>query len=65
MTSKGKGTAPTSRREALKNFGRYAAVAPAAMVLLEPRASHAGKGKGKALAQRRRGKWLKHGGSHY
>jgi hypothetical protein len=37
-----------SRREALKRFGRYAAAAPTAMVLLEPRESHAGKGNGRA-----------------
>ena len=30
-----------SRREALKKFGKYAAVAPAAMVLLHARPSHA------------------------
>jgi hypothetical protein len=39
------GATNQSRREALKRFGRYAAFAPAAMVLLESRASHAGKGK--------------------
>jgi hypothetical protein len=47
------GTADQSRREALKKFGRYAAVAPAAMMLLEPREGHAGKksifGRGKIL----------------
>jgi hypothetical protein len=36
-----------SRREALKRFGRYAAVAPTAMVLLQPRDSLAGKWKRK------------------
>jgi hypothetical protein len=36
-----------SRREALKRFGRYAAAAPTAMVLLEPREGHAGKGNGR------------------
>ena len=35
--------ASQSRREALKKFGRYAAAAPTAMVLLEPRESHAGQ----------------------
>jgi hypothetical protein len=30
-------TAVQSRREALKKFGRYAALAPTAMVLLQPR----------------------------
>lgn len=43
-----------SRREALKKFGRYAAVAPTAMLLLEPRESEAG---------RRRGRRRRH--SHY
>ena len=36
-----------SRREALKRFGRYAAAAPTAMVLLQPRDSLAGKAKGR------------------
>jgi hypothetical protein len=40
------GTTDQSRREALKRFGRYAAVAPTAMMLLQPRESHAGKKKG-------------------
>lgn len=31
-----------NRREALKTFGRYAAVAPTAMILLTPREGHAG-----------------------
>ena len=31
------GTADQSRREALKKFGRYAAAAPTAMVLLQSR----------------------------
>jgi hypothetical protein len=30
-----------SRREALKTFGRYAAAAPAAMLLLDPRSGQA------------------------
>jgi hypothetical protein len=34
--------ASEARREVLKKFGRYAAVAPTAMLLLEPRQSHAG-----------------------
>ena len=54
--------ASQSRREALKKFGRYAAVAPTAMVLLEPREGHAGKGKGKGRGKGR--KW-KGGDSHY
>jgi hypothetical protein len=32
-----------SRREALKKFARYAAVAPTAMVLLAPSVGHAGR----------------------
>jgi hypothetical protein len=46
-----------SRREALQKFGRYAAVAPAAMVLLQPRDSYAGKSRGD--------KGRKGGDSHY
>jgi hypothetical protein len=52
--------ASQSRREALKKFGRYAAAAPTAMVLLEPRESHAGKGK-----KSKRGKRGKGHRSHY
>ena len=36
-----------SRREALKRFARYAAAAPATMVLLQPSESHAGPKKPK------------------
>jgi len=36
-TGKGGRAADQSRREALKRFGRYAAAAPATMVLLQPR----------------------------
>jgi hypothetical protein len=36
------GRADQSRREALKRFGRYAAAAPAAMILLQPHRSEAG-----------------------
>ena len=49
----GRGAAPAgsvkseSRREALKSFGRYAAVAPTAMVLLQPRQGAAKPGNGK------------------
>ena len=46
-----------SRREALKKFGRYAAVASTAMVLLQPRDSYAGKSRGD--------KGRKGGDSHY
>jgi hypothetical protein len=66
MTSMGNfSERPTSqsRREALKKFGRYAAVAPTVMVLLEPRESHAGKGKGRGWGKG--GKWRNGGGSHY
>jgi hypothetical protein len=45
-----------SRREALRRFGRYAAAAPAAMVLLQPNEGHAGKGKGKRKGKRKGGK---------
>jgi len=41
------GATNQSRREALKRFGRYAAAAPTAMLLLQPRESLAGKGKAK------------------
>lgn len=55
-----------SRREALKRFGRYAAAAPAVMVLLEPRASHAGKGNGRGWGKGGKGRgWGKGGGSNY
>ena len=58
-----------SRREALKRFGRYAAAAPAVMVLLEPREGHAGKSKGRGWGKG--GLWGKRGrrgkgrGNHY
>ena len=45
-----------SRREALKRFARYAAAAPATMVLLQPSESHAGP---------RKPKKPKKGGPHY
>jgi hypothetical protein len=48
-----------SRREALKRFGRYAAAAPAAMILLQAREGHAGKGKGGGWGKG--GKWGKCG----
>ena len=53
--------ASQSRREALKKFGRYAAAAPTAMVLLEPRESLAGKGKKSKRDKRGKGG----GRSHY
>ena len=57
--------APTdqSRREALKRFGRYAAAAPTAMVLLQPREGHAGKGNGHSWGKG--GRWGKGGNSPY
>ena len=51
-----------SRREALKRFGRYAAAAPAVIVLLQPSVGHAGRGKGRGWGKG--GKWGD-GGSHY
>ena len=46
-----------ARRAALKRFGRYAAAAPAAMVLLDAHDSHAGgsKSRGRGSKGRRRG----------
>ena len=58
--------ASQSRREALKKFGRYAAAAPTAMVLLEPRESHAGKRNGRRRGRKGRGGGRGRGGdSHY
>jgi hypothetical protein len=50
-----------SRREALMRFARYSALAPAAMVLLEPEESLAKKGKGKGKGW----SWGRGGRSHY
>jgi hypothetical protein len=51
------GATNQSRREALKMFGRYAAAAPVAMVLLQPSESLAGKGKGRGKSRgKRKGK---------
>ncbi len=57
-----------TRREALKKFGRYAAVAPTAMVLLQPSEGHAGwrrRGRGRGWGLLRRlgggGRWGKGG----
>ena len=47
--------ASQSRREALKKFGRYAAAAPTAMVLLEPRESHAARRNGRGRGRKSRG----------
>lgn len=58
-TSEAYAPSKQSRREALKAFGRYAGVAATAMVLLQPREGHAGKGKG--LAWGKGGKWGKGG----
>jgi hypothetical protein len=41
VTSLAEAAIHESRREALKKFARYAAVAPTAMVLLEPRVGRA------------------------
>ena len=40
-----------ARREALKRFSRYAAAAPAAMLLLEPHQGHAAQHRGKVNKQ--------------
>jgi hypothetical protein len=53
-----------SRREALKKFGRYAAAAPTAMVLLQPRESHAGK-KNRGGKSHRGGKSRRKGGNNH
>ncbi len=58
------GAADQSRREALKRFGRYAAAAPAAMVLLQARKSEAGIIRQILTANRPRGGGGG-GGSHY
>jgi hypothetical protein len=68
MTSMGNlsdGSPSQSRREALKKFGRYAAVAPTVMVLLEPRESHARKGKGSGRGWGKGRKGRKGGGNDY
>ena len=54
MDSDSESPASQERREALKKFSRYAALAPTVMVLLEPNEGHAGR-------YRRRGG----GGSQY
>jgi hypothetical protein len=68
------GVGDQSRREALKRFGRYAAMAPTAMVLLQPRDSLAkpdkygkgGKGyKGNNGYKGRRRGWGSRGGDGY
>jgi hypothetical protein len=51
------GAIDQSRREALKVFGRYAAAAPAAMVLLQARESHAGKAKGRGKGKGKAKGW--------
>ena len=51
------GASRQSRREALIRFGRYAAAAPAAMVLLQPREIHAGKAKGHGKRKGKRKGW--------
>ena len=53
------GSEDESRRDALKRFGRYAAAAPTAMLLLEPHQAHAapkkskGRGGGKGRGEER------------
>ena len=47
-----------SRRTALKRFGRYAAAAPAAIVLLDPRTGH-------ALGSKNKNRNKRGGGGHY
>ena len=60
------GMASQSRREALKRFGRYAAAAPTAMILLQPRDGYAGRGKGKGRGRGgKKGKGGRGGGSGY
>lgn len=54
-------SANQSRREALRRFGRYAAAAPTAMILLEPREG-AAAGKGRALGRGKGRGWGKGGG---
>lgn len=65
-TSAADGAAVQSRREALKMFGRYAATAPAVMVLLESRESLAGwgngRGRGKGFAWGKGGRRRRGGG---
>lgn len=59
------GAAVQSRREALKMFGRYAATAPAVMVLLQSRESLAGwgngRGRGKSFGRGKGFAWGKGG----
>ena len=45
-----------ARREALKQFSRYVAAAPAAMLLLEPHESHAAQRRGKSGKNEKNGK---------
>ena len=54
--------ASEARRAALKRFGRFAAAAPAAMVLLDAHDSHAGGRKGWGWG--RRGRSRGRGGYH-
>jgi hypothetical protein len=63
MTSTDTSVPDQCRRESLKKFARYAAAAPAAMVLLEPRESLAKKRKGQGKGKGRG--WGKGGDSHY
>ena len=42
-TSVAPAATPQSRRQALQRFGRYAAAAPSAMILLQPSEGHAAR----------------------
>ena len=60
------GASNQSRREALMKFGRYAAMAPTVMVLLQPRVSLAKNSKSrKSRGWGKGGKKGHGGGSHY
>jgi hypothetical protein len=66
MTSKQRAVdaqADQSRREALKKFGRFAAVAPTTVVLLDPRQGSARPGNGRGWG--RGGRWGQPRNSHY
>jgi hypothetical protein len=60
-TSVAHAATPQSRRQALQRFGRYAAAAPSAMILLQPSEGHAAKRR----KGRKKSKGGKGGGGHY
>ena len=62
-TSVAQAPSARNRREALKRFGRYAAVAPTVMILLDPSEGYAGKGKG--VAWGKGGRWGGGRNGHY